>query len=159
MSYIINSIIFLLFAVAVFLYFLRLRFKLLALWKEVAVKDVIFHKLLLETTILFTECNENLESNENKKYLKRLSKYKRKKLRHLMLVERQNIFRILNKIYSEVEELDDPKLDIVVEKFEELQKARRLYNSKVLIYNQRISLFPSRFLAMKMGLHIIEYFG
>ena len=76
-----------------------------------------------------------------------------------MLVERQNIFRILNKIYSEVEELDDPKLDIVVEKFEELQKARRLYNSKVLIYNQRISLFPSRFLAMKMGLHIIEYFG
>ena len=159
MRYIINSVIFLLFAVLIGLYFLRLRYKLLALWKEVAVKDVIFHKLLLETTILFSESNPNLESNENKKYLKRLSKYKRKKLRYLMLVERQNIFLILNKIYNEIEELEDPTLVVLKVKFEELQKARRLYNSKVLIYNQRISLFPSRFLAMKMGLHVIEYFG
>jgi hypothetical protein len=159
MSYIINFLIFLIFLALIGLYFLRLRYRLLALWKEVAVKDVIFHKLLLETTILFTECNPNLESNENKEYLKRLSKYKRKKLRYLMLVERQNIFLILNKIYSELEELDNPQLDIVKEKFEELQKARRSYNSKVLIYNQRISLFPSRFLSMKMGLHVIEYFG
>ncbi len=159
MGYIANSILFLSIAVLVGLYYLRLRYKLLALWKEVAVKDVIFHKLLLETTILFTEYNPELESSENKKYLKRLSKYKRKKLRYLMLVERQNIFLILNKIYNKIEELDDVKLDIVKEKFEELQKARRIYNSKVLIYNQRISLFPSRFLSMKMGLHVIEYFG
>ena len=46
MRHIINSVIFLLFAVLIGLYFLRLRYKLLALWKEVAVKDVIFHKLL-----------------------------------------------------------------------------------------------------------------
>jgi len=159
MKYLINFLIFLLLAVLIGLYFLRLRYKLLALWKEVAVKDVIFHKLLLETSILFSECNLSLESNDNKKYLVRLSKYKRKKLRYLMLVERQNIFLILNKIYNEIEELGNPKLEIVKDKFEELQKARRLYNSKVLIYNQRISLFPSRFLAMKMGLHVIEYFG
>jgi len=76
-----------------------------------------------------------------------------------MLTERQNIFLILNKIFNELEELDDDNLILVKEKFNELQKARRLYNSKVLIYNQRISLFPSRFLAMKMGLHVIEYFG
>lgn len=159
MGIITNSIIFLLIAIVIGLYFLNLRFKLLKLWKEVAVKDVIFHKLLLETTILFTESITNLESNVNKKYLVRLSKYKRKKLRHLMLVERQNVFRILNEMFNEIEELHDPKLDYIIEKFEELQKARRIYNSKVLIYNQRISLFPSRFLAMKMGLHVIEYFG
>jgi hypothetical protein len=159
MSYIVDSVILLLFAALIGLYFLKLRYNLLALWKQVAVKDVIFHKLLLQTTVLITECNLNLESNENRKYLKRLSKYKRKKLRYLMLAERQNIFLILNKIYNELEELEDENLLVVKEKFLELQKARRLYNSKVLIYNQRISLFPSRFLAMKMGLHVIEYFG
>lgn len=159
MAYIINSIIFILIAVLIGLYIIRLRHNLLALWKEVAVKDVVFHKLLLETTILFHECNHELELDENRKYLRRLSKYKRKKLRYLMLSERQNIFLILNKIYNELEEIDDSKLFVVKEKFLELQKARRLYNSKVLIYNQRISLFPSRFLAMKMGLHVIEYFG
>lgn len=159
MGYITNIIIVLLIAVLIGLFFLRLRFKLLKLWKEVAVKDVVFHKLLLETLVLFTECREEFKTNVNSTYLMRLSKYKRKKLRHLMLVERQNIFRILNEIFSEIEELNDPKLDITIKKFEDLQKARRLYNSKVLIYNQRISLFPSRFLAMKMGLHVIEYFG
>ena len=159
MSYIVNFFILLLFAALIGLYFLKLRYSLLALWKQVAIKDVIFHKLLLQTTVLITECNPNLESNENRKYLKRLSKYKRKKLRYLMLAERQNIFLILNKIYNELEELEDVNLVVVKEKFLELQKARRLYNSKVLIYNQRISLFPSRFLAMKMGLHVIEYFG
>ena len=159
MSYLINFVILLLFAALLRLYFLKLRYNLLALWKELAVKDVIFHKLLLETTVLISECNPNLESNENRNYLKRLSKYKRKKLRYLMLAERQNIFLILNKIYNELEELEDVNLNVVKEKFLELQKARRLYNSKVLIYNQRISLFPSRFLAMKMGLHVIEYFG
>ncbi|MCK5762475.1 MAG: LemA family protein, partial [Candidatus Izimaplasma sp.] len=41
----------------------------------------------------------------------------------------------------------------------ELQKARRLYNTKVLVYNQTISVFPTRFLAIKMGLQIKEYFG
>ena len=45
------------------------------------------------------------------------------------------------------------------EQFEELQKVRRLYNSKILIYNQTISVFPTRFLAIKMNLHIKEYFG
>ncbi len=159
MSYLVNIVILLLFAALIGLYFLKLRYNLLALWKQVAVKDVIFHKLLLQTTVLITECNPNLESNENRKYLNRLSKYKRKKLRYLMLAERQNIFLILNKIYNELEELEDVNLIVVKEKFLELQKARRLYNSKVLIYNQRISLFPSRFLAMKMGLHVIEYFG
>lgn len=159
MVYFINSLIILLFISLISLLILRLRHNLLALWKEVSIKDVIFHKLLLETTILFHECNPELDSTENKKYLKRLSNYKRKKLRYLMLAERQNIFLILNNIYNELEDQKNENLDVVKEKFLELQKARRIYNSKVLIYNQRISLFPYRFLAMKMGLHVLEYFG
>lgn len=159
MGYIYDISIILLLIILIGLYFLRLRYKLLALWKEVAVKDVIFHKLLLETIIVFHKCIPYLESEENKKYLERLSKYRRKKIRHLMLVERQNIFLILNNIYNELEEVDDDNLHDIKETFIRLQKARRIYNSKVLIYNQRISLFPSRFLAMKMNLHVIEYFG
>ncbi|KFZ27261.1 MAG: hypothetical protein KQ78_00489 [Candidatus Izimaplasma bacterium HR2] len=159
MSYIVDFIIVLLFVALTGVFILRLRYNLLALWKEVSVKDVIFHKLLLETTILFHESKPDLISPENKKFLRRLSKYKRKKLRYIMLTERQNLFLILNKIYNELEELEDERLSGAILKFEELQKARRIYNSKVLIYNQRISLFPSRFLAMKMGLHIKEYFG
>jgi len=159
MDYFINALILLFFAILTGIIFLRIRYKLLVLWKEVSVKDVIFHKLLLETTIVFHESELHLEDEENKKYLKRLSRYKRKKLRYLMLTERQNIFLILNNIYCEIEDIDDLKFLPAKEKFEELQKARRIYNSKVLIYNQRISLFPSRFLAMKMNLHVIEYFG
>ena len=159
MSYIVDFIIVLLFVALTGVFILRLRHNLLALWKEVSVKDVIFHKLLLETTILFHESKPDLISPENQKFLRRLSRYKRKKLRYIMLTERQNLFLILNKIYNELEELEDDRLSGAILKFEELQKARRIYNSKVLIYNQRISLFPTRFLAMKMGLHIKEYFG
>lgn len=159
MSYVVDFLIVLLFAVIIGLLILRLRYNLLVLWKEVSVKDVIFHKLLLETTILFHESKPELESVENQKFIKRLSKYKRKKLRYLLLKERQNLFLILNKIYNEIEYVEDERLNLAKESFEELQKARRIYNSKVLIYNQRISLFPSRFLAMKMGLSIKEYFG
>ena len=159
MSYIVDVLLMLFIAAAVGVFILKLRYNLLALWKEVSVKDVIFHKLLLETTIIFHERGLDLESSENKKFLRRLSKYKRKKLRYLMLKERQTLFLILNKICNELEESNDERLIPAIEKFEELQKARRLYNSKVLIYNQRISLFPTRFLAMKMGLNIKEYFG
>lgn len=159
MDYILDFIIILLFMAVIGLYILRLRHSLLVLWKEVSVKDVIFHKLLLETTKIVCESKPDLASFENQKFLKRLSKYKRKKLRYLMLTERQNLFLILNKIYNELEELEEKRLLPAILKFEDLQKARRLYNSKVLIYNQRISIFPTRFLAMKMGLHIKEYFG
>lgn len=159
MDYIVDILLLLFIAGAVGVFTLKLRYNLLVLWKEVSVKDVIFHKLLLETTIIFHESSLELESVENKKFLKRLSKYKRKKLRYLMLKERQTLFLILNKICNELEDQKDDRFIPAIEKFEELQKARRLYNSKVLIYNQRISVFPTRFLAMKMGLNIKEYFG
>jgi len=62
MGYLQNLIVLFLLIILTGLFFLRLRRNLLILWKEVAIKDVIFHKLLLETTILFHECNPDLES-------------------------------------------------------------------------------------------------
>jgi len=159
MKLLFDLLIILVVIIAIGLLIIRTRYKLLKLWKEVSVKDVIFHKLLLETTVLYYECRADLENEETQKFIKRLSKYKRKKLRYLLLKERQNLFLILNKIYNEIEEIDDPKYLTLKHKFEELQKARRLYNSKVLLYNQTISVFPTRFLAIKMNLTIKEYFG
>jgi len=88
-----------------------------------------------------------------------MSRYKKKKVRLLLLQERRDLFAALNHVYLEMEELDDPTLRELILKFKELQKARRVYNSKVLIYNQTISVFPTRFLAIKMELEIKEYFG
>ena len=85
--------------------------------------------------------------------------YRKKRLRNLLLKERQDLFSYLNTIYDDIEELDDPKLNLIRQKFDDLQKARRLYNTKVLLYNQTISVFPTRFLAIKMNLQIKEYFG
>ena len=68
MSYLVDFIIVLLFVALTGVFILRLRYNLLALWKEVSVKDVIFHKLLLETTILFHESKPDLISSENKKF-------------------------------------------------------------------------------------------
>ncbi len=141
------------------LFTIRLRFKLLKLWTDVSTKEVLFHKLLLESTIIFYENKLLFQTDDNLFIIKKLSKYRRKRLRNLLLKERQDLFSYLNTIYDDIEELEDPNLDLIKQKFDDLQKARRLYNTKVLIYNQTINVFPTRFLAIKMNLQIKEYFG
>lgn len=159
MAWIFDLLIVLSVIIIVVLFFVRLRYKLLNLWTDVSAKEVLFHKILLETTILFYE-NKLLFQNEDNLYIiKKLSKYRRKRLRNLLLKERQDLFSYLNTVYDDLEEIEDPKLDVVKHKFVELQKARRIYNTKVLVYNQTISVFPTRFLAIKMNLQIKEYFG
>jgi hypothetical protein len=137
----------------------RVRISLLKSWKDVSIKEVIFHKLLLQTTILFYSERAKLKNDDNSQLFRRMSRYKKKKVRLLLLQERRDLFAALNHVYLEMEELDDPTLRELILKFKELQKARRVYNSKVLIYNQTISVFPTRFLAIKMELEIKEYFG
>ena len=137
----------------------RVRISLLKSWKDVSIKEVIFHKLLLQTTILFYSERAKLKNDDNSQLFRRMSRYKKKKVRLLLLQERRDLFAALNHVYLEMEELDDPTLRELILKFKELQKARRVYNSKVLIYNQTISVFPTRFLAIKMKLEIKEYFG
>lgn len=159
MDVVIDSLIFILVVIAIFLFGLRLRFKLLSLWKDVSIKEVIFHKLLLETTILFSDNKNLFIGDEYQPLFKKLSKYKKKKLRHLLLKERQDLFLSLNTLFNDMEELEDEKYAGLISKFNELQKARRILNSKVLLYNQTISVFPTRFLALKLNLQLKEYFG
>ncbi|MCK5388331.1 MAG: LemA family protein [Candidatus Izimaplasma sp.] len=137
----------------------RLRFKLLNLWTDVSAKEVLFHKLLLDTTIIFYENKLLIQNEDNLAIIKKLSKYRKKKLRNLLLKERQDLFYYLNTIYDDFDEIEDTNLDVIKQTFADLQKARRLYNTKVLVYNQTISVFPTRFLAIKMNLQIKEYFG
>lgn len=139
--------------------FFRLRNKLLKMWKEVSVKEVVFHKLLLQTLVLFYGEKNNLKNEDNKELFRKLARYRKKKVRYLLLQERRELFTALNYLYLEISELDAPSLLPLKAKFEELQRARRIYNSKVLTYNQTINVFPTRFLAIRMNLKIKEYFG
>jgi hypothetical protein len=123
------------------------------------VKEVIFHKLLLETTKLIYNERLELKNEENANLFRLISRYKKKKVRYLLLKERQDLFTALNYLINDIEELEDEKYKSLLQKFKELQKARRIYNSKVLVYNQAISVFPTRFLALKMNLKLKEYFG
>ena len=159
MSLITDLLILLAVIICLVLFTIRLRFKLLKLWKDVTSKEVLFHKLLLESTIIFYESKLLIQNEENAPIIRKLSKYRKKRLRNLLLKERQDLFSYLNTIYDDIEEIEDANLDLIKQKFDELQKARRLYNTKVLIYNQTISVFPTRYLAIKMNLQIKEYFG
>lgn len=159
MDIIINFLILFLLIIAIVLFGIRLRFRLLKLWKEVTIKEVIFHKLLLETTIQFSSSKELFPGDEYTALFKKLARYKKKKLRYLLLKERQDLFLSLNSLYNDIEELNDDRYKSLILIFKDLQKARRVLNSIVLKYNQTISVFPTRFLAIKMNLQIKEYFG
>ncbi len=159
MDFLTNLLIFLFILLALVVLTIRLRKKLLNLWTDVSAKEVLFHKLLLDTTIMFYENKELLQNEDNMVLIKKLSKYRKKRLRFLLLKERQDLFSYLNTIYDDIEDQEDENLKLIIRKFEELQKARRLYNTKVLVYNQTINVFPTRFLAIKMNLQIKEYFG
>ncbi len=138
---------------------LRMHKKLLRLWKEVSYREIIFHRLLNETIVLFYSKKDELKNDDNRVQFIRLGRSKKKKARYLLLKERQNLFQCLSDIYNEIDELESKEFQFLINKFKELQKARRIYNSKVLLYNQTISVFPTRYLAIKMNLKIKEYFG
>ena len=159
MPWIFDAIVILGIIIVLVLLTVRLRFKLLNLWTDVSAKEVLFHKLLLDTTIIFYENKLLIQNEDNLAIIKKLSKYRKKKLRNLLLKERQDLFYYLNTIYDDFDEIEDTNLDVIKQTFADLQKARRLYNTKVLVYNQTISVFPTRFLAIKMNLQIKEYFG
>ncbi len=159
MNLLIDLLIVLAVIIVLVIFVMRLRYKLLKLWTDVSAKEVLFHKLLLDTTILFHENKDILVNEDNLTILRKLSKYRKKRLRNLLLKERQDLFSYLNAIFDDIEEMEEDNLILIKQKFGELQKARRLYNTKVLLYNQTISLFPTRFLAIKMNLQIKEYFG
>mgnify|MGYP000002915331 CR=1 FL=1 len=138
---------------------LQTRYKLLRLWKDVSVKEVVFHRLLQETAIVFYEQKNLFDLEEYKAALKKVYRYKKQKVRYLLLQERRELYANLNSLYRSIEDEEDPKYKVVKKVFQDLQKARRVYNSKVLIYNQTITMFPTRYFAIKLNLKIKEYFG
>lgn len=135
------------------------RKRLLSLWKEVSVKEIIFHRLLSETINLFYSQKELFKNEDNRLQFVRLGRSRKKKMRYLLLKERQDLYLALSDIFNEIEEIESKEAKELIKQFKTLQKSRRVYNSKVLIYNQTISVFPTRFLALRMNLKIKEYFG
>ncbi len=159
MEILINLGVFLLIILVMIAIVIRVRSNLLSLWKDVSVKEVIFHRLLLQTAVFFYAERAKLKTEDNQPHFRRMSKYKKRKIRHLLLKERQELFMSINAVYLEFVEQEHDEFMHLVKKFNELQRARRVYNSKVLLYNQSISIFPTRFLAIKMNLQVKEYFG
>jgi hypothetical protein len=138
---------------------LNQRKKLLRKWKEVTSKEIVFHRLLRETIQLFYVQKDLLRTEDNRLQFIRLGRSRKKKMRYLLLKERQELYLALSDIYNDIEEDESASAMELKKQFRKLQRARRIYNSKVLVYNQSISIFPTRYLAMKMNLKIKEYFG
>lgn len=159
MPWYVDVLLILLFAALVYLIIYRLRKKLLVLWKEVSQHEVIFYKQLEQVTKLFYENRELLKTEDNADLIRKLTRYRKKKIRSLLLSTRQELFKAINIIYEEIEDQTEDQYVLLKEEFDQLQKVRRVYNSKVLIYNQTISVFPTRYLALRMELELKEYFG
>jgi len=146
-------------ALAIVLYIINSRKKLLNLWKEVSAKEIIFYRLLSLSIHQFYEQKELLKNEDNRLLFVRLGRSRKKKMRFLLLKERQELYLAMSDIYNDLEDRTEETLLELKAQFDRLQKARRIYNSKVLLYNQSISVFPTRMLAIKMNLKLKEYFG
>lgn len=147
------------FILVVVLYILYTRRKLLHLWKDVTTKEIVFHRLLSESIKLFYTQKEVLKNEDNRLAFIHLGRSRRKKMRYLLLQERQDLFQHIQDLATEIEVHEQKELKPLLKQFRTLQKARRIYNTKVLIYNQTINIFPSKMLAVKMNLKQKEYFG
>ncbi len=134
------------------------RKKLLRLWNEVSKDEVAFYRQLEKVHHLFIEHLPDLQTEENLECVRAVKRYRKKRIRSLLLNTRQELYNSINLLYDEVDE-SNPVHKPLIDEYEMLQKIRRVYNSKVLIYNQTISVFPTRYLALRMNLELKEYFG
>jgi len=144
----------------IFIAIIQIRLSLLKLWNEVSNKEIVFHKEMQETLALYYDNKELFDDLVNEDVFKFLKKYRNKrKLRNIHLKERQKIFTELHSIYIAVEKLKTDEYIELKKRFKRLQSSRRVYNTKVLEYNQRINIFPIRLVAVRMRLKLKEYFG
>jgi len=144
----------------IFIAIIQIRLSLLKLWNEVSNKEIVFHKEMQETLALYYDNKELFDDLVNEDVFKFLKKYRNKrKLRNIHLKERQKIFTELHSIYIAIEKLKTDEYIELKKRFKRLQSSRRVYNTKVLEYNQRINIFPIRLVAVRMRLKLKEYFG
>ena len=136
-----------------------IRNHLLHVWQEVSRLELTFHKQLFETLTRFKEDKVLLKSYACYQFIQNFNYDAQTKLRHLELNERQNLFKSLQKVYGEIYKVQDSDLYPIKKQFETLQNCRLKYNSKVLLYNQKIHTFPVKFFAKRMRFVEKEYFA
>jgi hypothetical protein len=159
MKWWIDLLLFIFLASLIGLFIYRLRIKLLKLWQEVTEYEVQFYKQLGVTLSIYNNHIDQIALDENMDVIRKIKKYRKSKIRKLILRERQDVFSALQVLHDHIEDREKIVNKPLIENFEYLQKVRRTYNTKVLLYNQTISVFPTRYLALKMGLELKEYFG
>jgi hypothetical protein len=147
----------LLLLIVVLIFFTQKR--LLSLWKEVSSTEIKFYRQLEKTMKVLLLTKQQYKTSENEGYYKTLSRYKSKRVRSLLLQSRRELFNIIQVLHTELNEQSNSDILAFNKEYEALQKARRIYNSRVLSYNQTINLFPTKYLAIKMNLKTKEYFG
>lgn len=142
------------------IWIIYLRKRLLELWKEVTTQEVAFYRQLERVLKEFYEHLDHLTTEDNREFVRMIRRYRKKRVRSLLLHTRQELYNAMNIVYDQVLEREDhEECKKLIEQYDKLQKIRRVYNSKVLIYNQTISVFPTRYLALRMKLELKEYFG
>ncbi len=151
------GVVILVIIIAVIIYTVHKR--LLKLWKEVSSKEILFYRQLERTAKLYFSNKELLINPDNKECFKTITRYRKKRVRSLLLQTRQQLFTALTAVYTELEDHEEELISDLIASYDKLQKLRRIYNSRVLVYNQTINIFPTRYLAIRMHLEAKEYFG
>jgi hypothetical protein len=135
------------------------RKRLLRLWKEVSSKEILFYRQLERTAKLCFSHKDIFMNDDNKECFKVITRYRKKRVRSLLMQTRQNLFQAITAIYTEYEDSEETVMKELITSYDMLQKIRRVYNSRVLVYNQTINIFPTRYLAIRLHLELKEYFG
>lgn len=159
MSVWVDLLIVVILIIIIVIWIYTLRKKLLKLWTEVTQYEVKFHRQLEKVMRLFYSELELLGNEENLQSVRMIKRYRKKRIRALLLSTRQELYKSIVLLFDDLELTQEASITVIKEEFEKLQKIRRIYNSRVLIYNQTISVFPTRHLALRMNLELKEYFG
>jgi hypothetical protein len=141
------------------IFFIYQHKRLLQMWKDVTLYEVKFYRQLEKVVKLYYQHLDSIATLDNKECATTITRYRKKRIRSLLLQKRQDLYNAITLLFDEVENSENEVLIPLKSEYQELQKVRRIYNSKVLIYNQTINVFPTRYLALRMNLEMKEYFG
>jgi len=81
--------------------------------------------------------------------LEPFSKVVIKKLPH---EEKKNLLKVIEEVYNDLEDLESDDNKYIVETYDNLQKLRRERDARLLVYNQKLTIFPFSFYARIMKL-------
>lgn len=146
-------------AIIITIFIIYQRKRLLKMWKDVTSYEVKFYRQLDKVIKLYYKHLHLISTDDNKESTVAITRYRKKRVRSLLLQKRQDLYNAITLLFDEVEHSENQNLLPLKTEYETLQKVRRIYNSKVLIYNQTINVFPTRYVALRMNLEMKEYFG